>query len=179
MPQAVAERYARALAEAAGPKADYSKVAQEIEAFAEIFRQSADLREVFDSPAVRPEQKLGVLNAILLRLGTDRLTGNFFRVLLAHYRIGLAEEIRAAFQSLADDWLGVVRVKIRSATPLAENEKTALSERFSRLTGKKVNMEYGEDAGLVAGVAAEIKSAIYDGSVRGALEQIREHIGSR
>lgn len=176
MPQAVAERYARALAEAVGPKADYASVAEELEAFAEVFRESADLREVFDSPAVRPEQKLGVLNVILSRLGTDRTTANFFRVLLAHYRINLVEEIRAEFQALVDDWLGVVRVKIQSAAPLAESEKTALSERFSNLTGKKVKMEYGEDASLVAGVVAEIRSTIYDGSVRGALDQIKEHI---
>ncbi|MGH9402658.1 MAG: ATP synthase F1 subunit delta [Terriglobia bacterium] len=179
MPQAVAQRYARALAEAVGPEGGYSKVGQEIEAFAEIFRQSPDLREVFDSPAVRPEQKLGVLNAVLSRLGTDRMTGNFFRVLLAHYRINLVEEIRAAFQTLANDAMGVVRVKIQSATPLAENEKAALSERFSRVTGKKVDIEYGEDASLVAGVLAGIKSTIYDGSVRGALEQIKEHMTAR
>lgn len=176
MPQAVAERYALALAEAAGPQADYSALAQELEGFAGLWRESAELREVFDSPAVRPEQKLAVLNAILARLETGRAAGNFFRVLLSRYRINLIDEICAAFQAIADDRLGVARVKIRTAAPLGESEKAELSGRFSRLTGKKVKIEYGEDAGLVAGIVAEIKSTVYDGSVRGALDQIKQHI---
>lgn len=178
MPQAVAERYALALAEAAGPQADCSAITQELENFAGLWRESAELREVFDSPAVKPEQKLGVLDAILARLETSRTVGNFFRVLLARYRINLIDEICAAFEALADERMGVARVTIRTAEPLGESEKSDITERFSRLTGKKVKIEYGEDASLVAGVVAEIKSTVYDGSVRGALDQIKQHIGA-
>lgn len=176
MPQAVAQRYARALAEAVGPHGDYSKTAQELEAFAEVYRESADLREVFDSPAVKPEQKAGILNAILSRLGTSRIAGNFLRVLLSHYRINILEEIRAAFQNIANDQLGIAQMKVVSAAPLSEGEQVALRERFHILTGKKAEIEYGVNPDLVGGVVAQVKSTIYDGSVRGALDRIRQQM---
>jgi F-type H+-transporting ATPase subunit delta len=177
MPQAVAQRYARALSEVVGPQGDYSKASQEIETFAEVYRENAELREVFDSPAVKPEQKLGVLNAILARLATDRLAGNFLRVLLKHYRINLVEDVAAAFRAIANDQLGVVKVKVLSAGPLNESERASLSRSFARLTGKITDIEYGVDPNLVGGIVAQIKSTIYDGSVRGDLERIREQMG--
>lgn len=179
MPQAVADRYARALAEALGQGGDFAKAGGDLDAFAEIWRGSGDLREVFDSPAVKPEQKLGVLNAILSRLGSGETTANFFRVLLQNYRLNLIDEIRAEFQALVDDQLGIVRVKIRSAAPLTGDEKKVIDERFGALTGKAVKTEFGEDANLVGGVVAEIKSTVYDGSVRGALDEIKQTLGAR
>lgn len=178
MPQAVAERYARALSEALGQNGDFAKASGDLDAFAEVWRESGELREVFDSPAVKPAQKLGVLNAILSRLGAGETTANFFRVLLRNYRLNLIDEIRAGFQALMDDRMGIVRVRIRSAAPLTGDERRALDERFGALTGKAVKMEYGEDADLVGGVVAEIKSTVFDGSVRGALDEIKQTLGA-
>lgn len=179
MPEAVAQRYARALAEVVGPGGDFAKASQEIEGFADVYRESAELREVFDSPAVKPAQKQGVLNAILARLGTSPVAGNFLRVLLEHYRINKLEEIRVAFQSIADDALGVAEMKVISAEPLSESERTALAGRFHEITRKKMEIDYGLDPALLGGVVAQIKSVIYDGSVRGSLDRMRETIGKQ
>ncbi|MGH9398434.1 MAG: ATP synthase F1 subunit delta [Terriglobia bacterium] len=179
MPEAVAQRYARAFAEVVGPQGDFAKATQELETFAEVYRESAELREVFESPAVKPQQKQDVLNAILARLGTSAGTGNFLRVLLDHYRINKLDEIRADFQAIANDELGVAEMKVISAAPLSEIERGALAGRFHDLTRKRVEIEYGVDPALVGGVVAQIKSVIYDGSVRGSLDRIREQIGAR
>lgn len=179
MPQAVAQRYARALAEIVGPQGNFARTAAEIEAFAEIYRENAELREVFETPAVKPEQKLGVLDAILARLGASREVGNFLRVLLKHYRMNVLADIQQAFQSIANDEMGVAQMRVVSAAPLNDRERGALGQRFQELTGKKIEAEYGVDPDLVGGVLAQIKSTIYDGSVRGALDRIREQIGSR
>lgn len=176
MPEAVAQRYARALAEVVGPNGDYVRASQELASLAGVYAESAELREVFDSPAVRPEQKLGVLNAILARLEISHLTANFVRVLLAHYRIPLIDEIRAAFQALADSAMGIEEVQVTSAAPLSEDEQKALAGRFRDITKKRVEMHYAVDPSLLGGVVAQIKSVIYDGSVRGSLDRIREQI---
>ncbi|HEX5484039.1 MAG TPA: F0F1 ATP synthase subunit delta, partial [Terriglobia bacterium] len=97
MPMAVAQRYASALAEIAGPQGDYERVAQDLANFAAAYRESAELREVFDSPAVLPKQKENILAAILDRLEASDLAKRFLRVLLAHYRVNVLDKVRSAF----------------------------------------------------------------------------------
>ena len=178
MPQAVAQRYARALSDVVAAQGDYAATLREIDAFASIYRESAELREVFDSPAVKPEQKLGVLNAILERLGTSRIVANFLRVLERNYRLNLIEEVMAAFRDAASDRLGIAQMKVFSAEALNEEEKAALEGRFGGLTGKKLETTFGVDAALVGGIVAQIKSTIYDGSVRGALDEIQKQMAA-
>lgn len=177
MPEAVAQRYARAFAEALGPSVNFERAGEDLAAFAGVYAESAELREVFDSPAVRLEQKLGVLNAILARLETSPVAANFLRVLLTHYRIPLLGEIRSAFQTIVNGVLGVEEMRVVSATALTDGEREALAARFHDLTQKTVQIDYAVDPGLVGGVVAQIRSVIYDGSVRGSLERIRELLG--
>lgn len=177
MPEAIAQRYARALAEVVGPQGDFAKASKDIETFAEVYRESAELREAFESPAVKPVQKQGVLNALLTRLGTSPIAGNFLRVLVDHYRINILEEICVDFQTIANDSLGVAKMVVTSAVPLNESERDTLVERFHELTRRRVEIDYDVDTSLVGGVVAQIKSVIYDGSVRGTLLRMRETIG--
>ncbi len=176
MPTAIAQRYARALAEAAGPAADFERIAQDLESLTATYQASAELRDVFESPAVSVQQKARILEAILDRLEVIDLTRRFSRVLLAHYRMGLLEEIRAAFQRILNYRLGIVQMKVVSATPLSENEQAALEARFSEVTRKKVNAEYQVDSNLLGGIMAQIKSTIYDGTVRGYLNRLRDQL---
>lgn len=173
---AVANRYARALADAVGPTGDYRAVLQELEDFAATCGESADLCGVFETPAVPLPEKMKVLEAILARLATSPLTSNFLRVLLAHYRMGLIEEIVEAFLKIAHDRMGVVQVKIFSAADLSEAERQALRARFAELTRKQVELEFRLEGKLLGGILAQIASTVYDGSVRGHLERIRQRL---
>jgi F-type H+-transporting ATPase subunit delta len=47
-----------------------------------------------------------------------------------------------------------------------------------KLTGHKVRARYAQDSSILGGAIVKVGSTIYDGSVRGQLERIREAIGS-
>lgn len=176
MPMAVAYRYARALVEAAGANAGYSTITSALNDFSAAYSESAELREVFDSPAVSPGQKMNVLTAILERLQPPHIVRNFLRVLLSHYRMGLLHEIIAAFQELANERMGVVRMSLSSALPLTKDQQAALHDSFGKLTGRDVDIHYQVDPNLLGGAKAQIHSTVYDGSVRGYLDRIREQL---
>jgi F-type H+-transporting ATPase subunit delta len=173
---AVANRYARALADVVSQAGDYRLVQSELENFLKAYRESSDLREVFDTPAIALEKKIKVLEAVLARIGVSRVTGSFLRVLVTNYRVGLLGEICAAFVKIANDRLGVVQVKVFSATDLSEPEKQALRSRFRDVTRREVEMEFGAERELLGGILAQIQSTVYDGSVRGHLDRIREEL---
>lgn len=180
MPIAVANRYARALADVVvSRKGDYRAVLGELEDYAGAYRESAELRELFEMPAVSPADKTRVLEVILKQLAASTLTGNFLRVLAANYRMGLMEEVVQAFRKIAYARLGIVEVKIFSADSLSGAERRALGARFRELTRHPVELEFHLDRNLLGGVLAQIGSTVYDGSIRGQLERIGEQLATR
>jgi F-type H+-transporting ATPase subunit delta len=176
MSMAIASRYARALADVLGSAEGYRLALRELGDFIAVWRESEDLREVLLTPAVSSEEKRKVLDQILERLGASVVTSNFLRVLLTNYRLALLEEISQAFQKLANDRLGIVEVEVLYAQDLSPEEQEDLRARFAELTGNKVEMKFQHEAELLGGLQARIGSTIYDGSVRGYLERLREQL---
>lgn len=179
MPTVIANRYARALADVVARTGEYRRVLNELKDFHAIYRESADLREVFETPAVPLPQKVKVLETILGRLGVATVTLNFARVLVAHYRMALLEEVIQAFQKISNDRLGIVQVKISSAADLSAGEREELQARFGELTRKQVELEFHLDRELLGGLVAQVGSTVYDGSIRGHLIRIREQLTAR
>jgi F-type H+-transporting ATPase subunit delta len=179
MATAIAARYARALADVVSRTGEYRRAQEDLAAFADVYRGSAELRDVLTTPAVSVADKSKILDAILVRLGTSPTLCNFFRVLLANYRLGLADDIIEAFEKLVSARLGIARVNISSAADLPADDQRALVARFEAVTGKQVEAAFQTVPALLGGVTAQIESTVYDGSVRGHLERIRERLVSR
>ena len=176
MPTVVANRYARALADVIASTGNYRQVLSELEDFGAAYHQSLELREVCDTPAIGMAQKLSVLDAIVGKMGSSHVTLNFLRVLMSHYRMPLLGEILLAFRNVAYTRLGIVRVKISSPSDLSKEEREFLQARFNDLTLKQSELEFHLDGGLIGGLVAQIGSTVYDGSIRGHLDRIREQL---
>jgi F-type H+-transporting ATPase subunit delta len=65
---------------------------------------------------------------------------------------------------------------VSSARQLSDAEKKMLEAEIIRLTGKKVRARYAQDASLLGGAVVQVGSTIYDGSVKGQLEKIRQQL---
>jgi F-type H+-transporting ATPase subunit delta len=171
-----ANRYARALADVAGETSDYRRALEDLDAFGEVYRDSTDLQQLFEAPGVATIDKQRVLDQVLHRLGTSLAVSNLLRVLVKNHRMIYLQDVGRAFRRVANQRLGIVEIKIASATELATPEREALKTRFQELTGKQVEMEFQLDPGLVGGVRAQVGSTVYDGSVRGALDRFKEQL---
>jgi F-type H+-transporting ATPase subunit delta len=176
MPTVVANRYARALADVVASTGNYRQVLRELEDFDAAYRESVELREVCDTPAVTMAQKLSVLEALAGKLGSSPVTLNFLRVLMSHYRMPLLGEILQAFRNVAYARMGIVRVKVSSASSLSNAERELLQARFNELTKQQSELEFQLDGELIGGLVAQIGSTVYDGSIRGDLDRIREKL---
>ncbi|MDR3762863.1 MAG: ATP synthase F1 subunit delta [Acidobacteriota bacterium] len=175
---AVSSRYARALADViAETKIDPAKALLQLRSLAEAFACSKDLREIWETPAVTGEQKLNVLDALAARTGvTDRAVRNFVAVLIEKGRIAQLPEIAERLEDELNKRAGLVDAEIVSARELPAAQRAALLEEITRLTGKQVLASYATDAALLGGVKVRVGSTIYDGSVRGQLQRIRQQL---
>jgi len=174
---ALAGRYARAFAEVVAERhMDPDKTVQELTQVAELVAASHELRNVFLNPAVDHKQKISLLDVIIKRIGGAQALRNFVAVLIDHKRIGQIGEITEQFKRELDQRMGIAEARISSARELTAGEKKSLEQQLAALTGKTIRATYQEDAGLLGGAVVRIGSTIYDGSVLGRLQRIREEI---
>src|SRR5215471_10095875 len=104
---AVAGRYARAFAEVvAQHKMDPEKTVNDLAQMARLVGESRELRNVLSSPSVEHKQKIGLLDAIIKKIGAVGTLRNFVAVLIDHKRIGQIGEITEQFKRELDQRMG-------------------------------------------------------------------------
>ena len=175
----VASTYARAFADVVfGAHLDAARALGGLRQIAALFSQSAELRRVWENPAVPADQKRKLLDAIVQRNGIDRPVRNLIAVLIDQRRLPFLSRIVEQLEKELDARLGFTEAQISSARELGDTEKRALENQIEKTTRKKVRARYGLDPSLLGGAVVRIGSTIYDGSVKGQLERIKEAISS-
>jgi len=175
----VASTYARAFADVVlNDRLDADRSIAELRAIASLLSESSDLRRVWENPAIPAEQKRRVLDVIASRDGTSKQARNLVAVLIDRRRIHFLNAIIAQIGKELDARLGFAEADITSARELGDAEKREVESQVQKLTGKKVRARYGKDDSLLGGAVLRIGSTIYDGSVKGQLERIREEISA-
>lgn len=174
---AVTSRYARAFVDVVmDDRLDAGKIVQELRSIAENIHSSLDLRRVWENPSIPAEQKRGLLDAIAAREGISRPVRNFIAVLIDHARIRLLDEVIKDFEHELDARLGFAEAQITTVRDLSERERHNMEAQVEKLTGKKVRARYKRDSAILGGAVVQVGSTIYDGSVRGQLQRIREEL---
>jgi F-type H+-transporting ATPase subunit delta len=171
--------YARAFADVVMKKSnllDPARMLQELHGIEALFQQSDPLRRVLENPSIPGDRKRAVIDAITMRLGTTRQVRNFIAVLTDHRRLPLFSEILKQLEQELNDRQGFVEAQVSTARQLSDPEKQMLEVEITKMTGKKVRARYEQDASLLGGAVVQVGSTIYDGSVKGQLERIKEQL---
>jgi F-type H+-transporting ATPase subunit delta len=171
--------YARAFADVViSSKADPARMLEELHSMVALLAESDQLRRVMENPSIPGEQKRAVLDAVIQRTGGSRPVRNFIAVVTDHRRLPLFSEIVKQVEQELNERLGFVEAQVTSARHLSDQEKQILEAEIAKLTGKRVRARYQQDVTLLGGAVVQVGSTIYDGSVNGQLERIREQLVS-
>jgi len=175
----VFSRYARAFADVViEKKLDPRKVEDELGAFVRIVESVPVLRAVWENPSVEARQKHAVLDQIITRIGGSRMLRNFIAVLIDHRRVAALPDIARQFEIDLNERLGLADAEVTSARELSDLEKRVLEARVGEVTGKKVRARYKTDAKVLGGAVVKVGSTIYDGSIRGQLERLKQELAT-
>jgi F-type H+-transporting ATPase subunit delta len=175
-----AARYARALADVVlNAKLNTTEVEQQLEDFAATFAGSKDLRELLLNPSISAQKRVAILDKINSRVGCGSQVRNFLAVLIRHERLGALGEILEEYRLEMNRRLSISDAEVVTARPLENQERAELEGQVAVLAGhNKVNATFREDKSLIGGAIVRIGSTIYDGSVRGRLERLKERLVS-
>jgi F-type H+-transporting ATPase subunit delta len=175
-----AARYARAFADVVqAEKLSQDEVNRQLNDVSATLGESRELREILFNPAMPVATRIRVIDALAPKLGISREVRNLLAVLLRHERLSAFDEIVREYHAEMDRRQGQAKAEVVSARRLDEGERAALQQQASKLAGTQVRATFREDRDLLGGVLVRIGSTVYDGSVRGRLERLKEELISR
>ncbi len=169
-------RYAKALVEIDKGKLSIEELSAQVAAFAEIYSQNRDFRQLLENPAFSLEERKAVLGVVCKKLKAATVTQNFLFLLCDKERTQLLPDISKALQHHTDAQSGVVRAVVNSATELSKKQLAELVKGLTELKGKPVKVTAEVQPGLLGGIVVEMDGSVYDGSIKKRLDTIRESI---
>ncbi len=168
-------RYARAFADVVtAAHLDAASIDKQLSDFLATCDGSPELREFFVNPAISAVQKVAVLDKLNAKIGMQKELRNLLAVLINNDRIGHASDVAEAYRAELQERLGIRQAQVVTARALDEPERAALVTEIGKLAGSRVEASFKLDESILGGTVVRIGSTVYDGSVRGRLERLKE-----
>jgi len=168
-------RYAQAFLDVVTDvKLDTTAIDRQLTDFLATWDASRELREFFINPAISALQKVEFLDVLNKRFGLQKELRNLLAVMINNDRIGDVAEVAAAYRKLLQQQLGIRQAEIVTARELSASEKQSLEAEVGKLAGGKIEATFKLDKGILGGTVVRIGSTVYDGSVRGRLDRLKE-----
>jgi F-type H+-transporting ATPase subunit delta len=172
--ETAARRYAEAAFEIGRSDRSLDAWERDLAALAAALR-NAELRRLVEHPAIAYVDKERVLRRVVGE-GVSELALNLVLLMIRRGRPGAIERMVAHFAELLRRERGIALAEVRSALPLADEQRDAVADRLAELTGAKIEMNQAVDKELIGGIAVRIGDTLYDGSVRNRLERLRARL---
>lgn len=176
----VAHRYAKGLLDAVASVAPGHEqaVKEQLDALVEAVEGHDALQLLVVNPAISAQQKKAILSKISETLGVSDLVVRFVDVVADKERLDHLALMAEAYGKLLDEHLGIVSAEVTTSTPLNPGQTAELENSLRRATGAEVRIARRTDPELLGGVVTRIGDVVYDGSLRGHLERIRQRLES-
>lgn len=170
----IAVVYARSLFEVAKESDKLDVIRDQLGEFADALNETRELQVFFFSPYFSTQEKVeGLQRAVT---DADPAVVNFLELLIEKHRMPVVFRIRAILDSLWEDENKLLPVQITSAVELDEQVVSALSERISEQTGRRVEMSSNVDPDILGGIVVQVGNSVLDASVRNRLQQLRRQV---
>ncbi len=169
----VSGRYASALFELARDERQLDAVAEALNQFDGLLKESADLRRLVRSPVFSAEEQEAAISAILEKAGITGLAANFIRLSAANRRLFALPGMIAAFRSLVQDSKGIVRAEVRVAERPSETLIEEIKASLKDIAKADVDIDLVIDPSLIGGLVVKMGSRMVDASLKTKLNGIR------
>lgn len=163
-------RYSQAIFELALERKELDKWQADLQKIVALSKEPV-LSAVLESPKIRLQDKFVVLSEQLTGVGPLAL--NLASLLVVRGKLGIAGEIAEDYRHRYDNYRGVEQAEVTTAIPLDDTDNKMLTERLSKVTGKKVVLKSAVDASLIGGVVARVGGKLLDGSTRSKLQALK------
>lgn len=177
--QRVAKVYAEALLNAAHKRQQAKEALEELESLVQdVFKSDPQFEAFLSSGSIGRDRKAAIIRSAFQGRASEAFV-NFLLVLNDHERLSLIRPILAEATEIYNDRAGQMRVQVRSAVPLAEDQVERLKEELRASFQREPVLEMRIDPELIGGLVVQVEDWVIDASVRTRLDTIRNQLIAR
>lgn len=165
--------YAKALLGVGEKSGNTKQLLEELSAVAEAVSNQPSLANTLQSPQIGAEEKVNLVGRIFEKKVSAPLL-NFLKVVVGKDRFDCVPAISAAAKQLNDEKSGEVQATVTTAEKIDKSAKEEIANQLSKKLGKKVKLDSVIDPSIVGGVVVRVGDTVYDNSVVGQLQQVRQ-----
>ncbi len=134
-----------------------------------------EISAVVDNPKVAKERLLSLMLDIC-QGHLDSEGENFLKTLIQYHRLSLSSAILTLFEQYKAEYEGYVDVQVTSAFSFSQEEHKKFTSTLENTLNKKVRMNVAVDKSLLGGVLVRAGDRVFDGSIRGRLQQLAKRL---
>jgi F-type H+-transporting ATPase subunit delta len=172
----IAQRYAKALHEAALRADKTDEIYADTQSLLELMAKNKAFGNFIMSPQVLTEKKVELLKQTL-EGRVSKLVVDLLLLLIEKKRFMFIEEIVEAYRDLYEKQKGIVEVRTITAIPLEDALKDELVRKLEAQTKKTIRIKPEVDPDIIGGMILVMEDHIIDGSVRFKLDQLKRRLG--
>jgi len=133
-----------------------------------------ELGALMEHPAIRYREKERVLRRVVGDVSDEAL--NLVLLMIRRGRPGAIGRMVDHFAELVRRERGIDLAEVRTALPLDDEQRDAITQRLHELTGNRIEINEVVDETLIGGLTVRIGDLLYDASVRTRLERLRTRL---
>lgn len=172
----VAGRYAQALFEDAKAEGKTQEIISQLVGLSSLYMSSEDFKLLVKNPLISKKDKQTVIDSLKNKGVIDEYLYKFISLLVSKNRLSILNLVAEQVISMDMKDRGEAEAVVTVAASMDEVSKKSLNDVLNKVTGKKITIKEQVDASILGGVVAQVESSLYDASVRGQLNKIKEQL---
>lgn len=173
-PSTAGRRYAEAVFELATRDDALDAYAEGLQTATAMLAQEHVL-DVLRNPARPLRQRTEIVDSLLATRVPEPIL-KLVGLLVERGRIDQLTGVATEYRRMLNRQRGVVDAVAKTAMPLSPDETEALKKKVAQITGRTVDLRVEVDESLIGGITVRVGDTLYDASVRGRLERLRERL---
>ncbi len=178
MKSAISKRYAKALFDLAEQDQILDQIRTGLEELTEVLIHQHDLSNVCLNPMFSRDEHWQVMEKVMDRLSCLPLVVRFVNLLVIKHRLVYLPEIARVFAELVDEKQGREVAHVLSPREMSDGDRAELKAKLQKSLGRKVVLSIQHKPDLISGITIQVGSQVFDGSVRGRLNELQKTLSS-
>ena len=174
--QILIRRYAQGLISSAKSGEEFDLLHAELNEFETFLSSQPEIQDTLQSPFLPATKKTEIASQILEQSSIGNKSKRFLLLLVENSRLTLLPEILEYLPDLWNQEQGIASFEVSSVIPLSSNQKKRLEEKLALLEQRPVSLTYKIDHELIGGLSIRQGNIVYDASIKGDLERLKQKI---
>ena len=160
----ITSRYAEALYSLKKETNSLESSQKEVKELIKVLKENPDFLVILSSSYKEFEEKEKIIDKVFV--GVDEEIKTLIKIVVKNHRGQYLVEIFENYNSLVNEYRGVLEGLVYSTEPLSESQLAKLNSAIGKIETRPVELKNIIDPSLIGGVKVVINDHIYDGSIK-------------